>query len=132
MKKIYVLLLLAAVGIGQVYAETLTIRIENAEIGRGPIRVGIYNDDKAFPDPDKYYASADTEAADTVVIVTMPLPKGTYVVAVYQDKNNNGKLDKFMGIPKEKYGFSNNTMVPNWGKNSFEMNGDTSVTIRLR
>ena len=120
-------------GIGYASAEALTIRIENADIGKGRILVGIYNDEKAFPDPDKYYVNSDAEAADNTVIVVFPsLPKGTYVVAVYQDKNGNGKLDKFLGIPREKYGFSNNTMMPDWGKNSFELSADTSITIKLR
>ena len=37
------------------------------------------------------------------------VPAGTYAVAVYQDVNDNGKLDSnFIRIPKEPYGFSNN------------------------
>lgn len=35
------------------------------------------------------------------------LPKGDYAIALFQDANSNGILDKnFLGIPKEKYGFS--------------------------
>lgn len=133
MKKIGIIFLLSLAGIGHLFAETLTIQIENVDIGKGQILVGIYNDEKAFPDPDKYFTNSEAEAGSATVTVAFPdLPKGIYVVAVYQDKNGNGKLDKFLGIPKEKYGFSNNTMMPDWKKNSFELNADTGITIKLR
>jgi uncharacterized protein (DUF2141 family) len=37
------------------------------------------------------------------------LPPGNYAVAVFQDRNGNGDLDRnWLGIPREPYGFSNN------------------------
>jgi len=40
----------------------------------------------------------------------IPLEKpGTYAVAIYHDKNSNKQFDKnFLGIPKERFGMSNN------------------------
>ena len=36
------------------------------------------------------------------------LPYGEYAISVYQDRNENGKLDTgLFGIPKEPFGFSN-------------------------
>ena len=36
------------------------------------------------------------------------MPQGNYAIAVYHDKNKNGKIDtNLLGIPKEDYGFSN-------------------------
>ena len=46
---------------------------------------------------------------ESVTVVFEDLPAGTYAVAVFFDVNDNGKMDKnFLGIPKEKYGFSKN------------------------
>ena len=40
---------------------------------------------------------------------TLTIPKGAYALALFHDSNSNGILDKnFLGIPSERYGFSNN------------------------
>ena len=49
------------------------------------------------------------------------LRPGNYALAVYHDKDNNGKLDRSVfGKPKEAYGFSNNPTRPRRGPPSFE------------
>jgi uncharacterized protein (DUF2141 family) len=54
-------------------------------------------------------------------------------VSVYQDSNNNGQLDKnIFGIPKEKYGFSNNAGRPDYRKCVFDFDTDMTVTISLK
>jgi len=63
------------------------------------------------------------------------LPTGRYAVAVYQDKDSDNKLDRWLGlIPKEPYGFSNN--VGQYGpvsfkKASFDLTEDKNITIKL-
>jgi uncharacterized protein (DUF2141 family) len=96
--------------------------------------LGLYNNEKSFPEVDGCCAEAKTDSTDTVVFIIIPnLPKGAYAAAIYQDKNGNEKMDlNFLGMPTEKYGFSNNTMMPDWKKNSFDLNADMSITIKLR
>jgi uncharacterized protein (DUF2141 family) len=36
---------------------------------------------------------------------------GSYALAVIHDENGNGRLDKFMGIPREGFGFSRNPRI---------------------
>jgi uncharacterized protein (DUF2141 family) len=36
------------------------------------------------------------------------VPPGDYAVSVIHDENGNGRLDKFVGIPREGFGFSRN------------------------
>lgn len=50
MKKNIILGILLVMGIGHLYAQTLTIRVENADIGKGDLMVCIFNDEKTFPD----------------------------------------------------------------------------------
>ena len=61
------------------------------------------------------------------------VPAGTYAVAVYQDVNDNGKLDSnFIRIPKEPYGFSNNIeklTPPSFEQASFEFDGAGGISI---
>ena len=39
------------------------------------------------------------------------LKQSNYAIAIFHDKNSNNKFDKFLSIPNEKYGFSNNAPV---------------------
>ncbi len=36
---------------------------------------------------------------------------GVYALAVIHDENANGRLDKFMGVPREGFGFSRNPRI---------------------
>ena len=44
-KKNIILGILLVMGIGNLYAQTLTIQVENTDIGKGNLMVGIFNDD---------------------------------------------------------------------------------------
>lgn len=65
------------------------------------------------------------------------LPIGEYGISVFQDINNNNKLDKtFFGKPKEPYGFSNNAKPylgpPGYEKVKFTFNKDLQISINLQ
>jgi len=69
----------------------------------------------------------------------IPLSKpGEYAVAIYHDKNSNHKFDKnFLGIPKERFGMSNNprfgTKSPKYNKAVFTVPEEgVHITIKLR
>jgi uncharacterized protein (DUF2141 family) len=125
------LLLILTLG-GGLFAETLTILIENAEPGKGHLMVGVFNNESSFP--DDYYAGQRVTATDRVMtVIFADLPKGVYAVSVYQDANDNGQLDKnIFGMPKEKYGFSNTAGRPDYKKSLFDFSGDMTITVRLR
>ena len=59
LQKCFVLVFLLVALIGNAGAETLTLRIENAEAGKGAIMAGIFNDEKTFP--DKYFRGEKTQ-----------------------------------------------------------------------
>jgi uncharacterized protein (DUF2141 family) len=65
------------------------------------------------------------------------IPPGTYALAVIHDENMNGKLDtKWLGIPKEGYGFSNDAKgflgAPSFPAASFQYDGQNlDLTISL-
>ncbi len=65
------------------------------------------------------------------------LPNGNYAIAVYHDANGNNKLDKnFLGIPTEKYGFSNDAMgsfgPPDYEDCIVKVDGNKEISIKLR
>ena len=62
---------------------------------------------------------AGNRAGDTVTVELL-LPAGEYALSIFQDVNDNGKLERnFIGIPKEPAGLSNN-LRPRFGPPRFK------------
>lgn len=89
-------------------AEDLTVEVKHVKANAGVVVIGVYDKAADFPATEKGLAGQVIEASsDTVVATFAGLAAGRYAVAVYQDENRNGRLDKnFLGIPTELYGFS--------------------------
>lgn len=94
------------------------------------------------------FDSADTfvDLRDPIRRVTLPpgssgsgrmagLPAGEYALVVYQDENDNGRLDRnFIGIPREPMGFSNRYWPqgpPSFARAAFRLNGSETNTVEL-
>jgi uncharacterized protein (DUF2141 family) len=77
---------------------------------KGTVYIAIYDKPDCFGKPHKAYRKLATHSDGGVVTTTADnLPSGSYSVAVYQDLNNNKKVDKnVLGIPTEPFAFSNN------------------------
>ena len=62
------------------------------------------------------------------------IPAGKYAIAIFLDENDNYKLDRnLFGIPKEKYGFSNNVLpalrAATFEESIFTLTDDKRTTI---
>ena len=115
----------------------LTIEIQNIEIVKGNIRIGIFNNSEKFLKQGstfKSYVIAVKGTTETVIIDD--LPKGEYAFMLYHDKNSDGKLNQnILGIPKEPFAFSNN-VKPKLSKPTFEqckflLQNDLKVQVSL-
>ena len=88
----------------------LTLVITNLASPKAPVIVGVYGTKNKFPDPKdqlKVYKFMPDSISLTATITDLPFD--TYALAIYQDVNSNGKIDKnLIGIPTEPYAFSNN------------------------
>lgn len=89
--------------------EELQVQVEitTIQVGGGNLYIAIYNssDSMKKENPFRKAMIDDRSASKTL---EFSLPPGDYVVSVFQDENNNGKLDSnFIGIPKEPVGLSN-------------------------
>lgn len=78
--------------------------------------------------------AAQTEACRWVV---QELPVGRYSLAIYHDRDENGKLTKSaLGIPQEPYAFSNqdrlNLRPPSFEKACFELADNLTLQLQLR
>ena len=74
-----------------------------------------------FPDCNRDPAAVkrSVAAGQAASIRLSGLAEGNYALAVIHDENGNGRLDKFMAIPREGFGFSRNPRI-RMGPPSFE------------
>lgn len=87
---------------------SFTLMIQGLSKAEGELRIAMFNSKDAYTKEPVYAVVLPVN--DKKMEWRVPdLPFGDYAIAVYHDKNTNGKLDtNFLGIPKEEYGFSNN------------------------
>ncbi len=89
-------------------SSSFKLQIEGLKKAEGEIRIAMFNSKDSYT-KDPIHAVVLTVDSTMVEWEVPVLPFGDYAIAVYHDKNKNGKLDtNFLGIPKESYGFSNN------------------------
>ncbi len=116
----------------------LVIVIDNLESATAPVVMGFYSPGNDFlNEHDQYKKFKVSPRKGKLVARVSSLPYGTYAIALYQDVNSNGQLDKnALGIPQEPYAFSNNykpvIAAPVFSDCSFEYNANMrSITIHL-
>lgn len=86
-----------------------TIQVTGFQQTSGQIRIAVYNKENGFLTPERVYKNIVLEVNKSILKHTVRLPQGDYAIALYHDNNSNGICDKnFLGIPIERYGFSNN------------------------
>jgi len=83
------------------------IEINGVTVRGGNVYVAVYSNEQDYG-ANNSLASFTLDAAGTTVSQELILPAGEYLVSVFQDTNNNEKLDTgLFGIPKEPFGFTN-------------------------
>ena len=105
---------------------------------KGQIKIAMFNSPETWlGDHPVYNATVDVDSK-VVTWKISDIPYGDYGIAIFQDENKNGKMDKnFLGIPQEPYGFSNNMRVtfgpPSWDKSKFIVKGAlTELSIEVK
>lgn len=97
----------------------LLVKVENIKSMKGSLKIAVFNHEDHFLSKEVMSDGRPIDANNMEFSFT-GLGKGTYAVSIYQDENDNGKLDaNFMGIPSEPYAFSNNAKGM-FGPPSFE------------
>ena len=100
---------------------TLTVVPVGLEENRGSVMIKLASSQADFDSEETSFRSATVKVENkSAVRVFEDLPHGEYAVKIFQDENENQKLDtNFVGIPKEKFGFSNN-VIHRFGPSSYE------------
>ena len=114
---------------------TFTLVVEGVEDPFGEIRIAVFDSENRYLDEPSY--AEIVPVSDTMIEWQIDdLAYGQYAIAVYHDRNKNGKLDtNILGIPIENYGFSNNARgkfgPASWGEAKFLVK-DRSAVHRIK
>jgi uncharacterized protein (DUF2141 family) len=117
----------------------LTIKVTNIKQAKGTMRVAFYKKGSGFPKEGSITFAKETKVikAGELTLKFTDIPDGEYAIAVFQDKNQNQKIDKnFVGYPTEPFGFSKN-FKPKFSEPDFSdcnvviSSNNNSFTIKL-
>jgi uncharacterized protein (DUF2141 family) len=119
-------------------AKKLTVVIRNIKY-KNTIRIGVFASAKDFlkdTQTFKDYSISVPENQTSVSLVIDDLPEGEYAIALYQDRNEDKRLNRnFLGIPTEPFGVSNNIKPmfapPSYDDCRFRFYADQTLTIGL-
>ena len=128
----------AAIAATSSSAADLTVRLVGLEEGEGQARAALFASLDAYESGQRLAGVSAEVVGDSVVLVFSDVAPGTYGVSAFQDMNGNEEIDKnFLGIPKERFGFSNDARAsfgpPDFDAISFEVGNESlQMEINLR
>ena len=111
----------------------VTLNITNIETIEGKLFLSIYQDAQSFKKKEPL-KTVSVQVDGKEMTITEKLPQGEYVFFVYQDLNENDKLDRnFLGMPKEPVGYGNHKggRPGGFNKLKIEIKENKSVDIKL-
>jgi uncharacterized protein (DUF2141 family) len=116
----------------------LTITVTNLKSATAPVVIGVYKSQYRFLYKEgRYKEYKFIPRGNEITVKIVDLSYGEYALAIYQDENSSGKVDKnALGIPKERYAFSNNfrprMKAPTYNDCKFKYNSSSHiVSIKL-
>lgn len=114
---------------------TLTVVVTNFRNDKGRALVKLANSSADYDAEDKGFRLGEAKIENQRTTLTYAdLPYGDYAVKIFQDENDNQKLDIGLMGPKESYGFSNNAMgtfgPPSWEQAKFRV-AQPEVSIQI-
>jgi len=92
-------------------ANVIHVEVVGLHSDKGQVLCALYSSRDGFPkQSEKALARVTSGIAQKQAVCEFSgIAPGTYAISVFHDENSNGKLDtKFMGIPREGVGASNN------------------------
>lgn len=118
----------------------LQVTIEKTDSDDGKILVLVFKDPAGFPDQieNSFKQLTLKPKNGKSEFLLHDLPAGKYAITVLHDADENGEMTtSFVGIPQEKYGFSNNPKIylgpPSFDKSAVQIGSENrKITINLR
>lgn len=118
----------------------VVLQIEGCKNDKGQLLISLFNEPTGYPsDGKKAFRRTSVAVKKGITLVEWKdIPEGIYAIALLHDENNDLKMNFTMiGLPKEGYAFSNNSMglagPPSFQKASFLHQGEKTIhRIKLR
>ncbi len=117
----------------------LVVKLDNIRNNNGVIYVFLYNYENQYPHkPYTYYKVSKARITDGRLNVRISdiSFRDKYAITLIDDENDNEDLDRFLGLPTEGFGFSNNIhplfSLPNYEDLLFSFNEEKSINIELQ
>lgn len=117
---------------------TIEVEIQGLRNRRGLIHLCATSNRGQFPDcrgdPDAYRQSVPASSGHLRLTGLVP---GRYALSLFHDENANAKLDTFLGVPREGFGFSRNPVIrfgaPKFDSVDIQLSpGFTRTTVRMQ
>ena len=127
----------AAAAAGSAWAATVEVTVTGVADERGHIRVELCTRETFLKPNCPYHGDAPATLGATVVRIEQ-VPPGVYAAQAFGDVTDQGVVHQgFLGIPREKIGFSNDAPLhahgPRFRDAAFTVDSDVSrITFRLR
>lgn len=118
-------------------AADLQLTVTDGPATQATLYVALFDSAEAYA-ADKALASQTAPLqAGGAQVVFRGLPPGRYAVRMFADENGNAKLDtNLMGMPTERYGFSNDAMgqraAPAFDAAAIGVDADVKTSVHLR
>lgn len=96
--------------------------------------MGLATNAASFMGESTQKKAVDVPASGELTVTFEGLAPGRYAVRVYQDLNDNQKMDFSGQMPTEPFGFSNVAMLmgpPDFDQSSFELTQNQSIRVRM-
>lgn len=119
-------------------AATIDVDVDGLRNNRGMLHLCATRNRAHFPDcrrdPAAYRLSVP---ASTRRLRITGIEPGRYALSLFHDQNSNAKLDTFLGVPREGFGFSRNPVIrfgaPKFDSVDIELpTGFTRTTLRMQ
>ena len=135
-KKILVsFVFLAMVLSANIFADVnFTLEISGIAVNKGKIYVDLFSDENGYKKVIPYFSFV-LESTSSNITHRFNIAEGEYVIAVYQDTNNNGEMEtNFIGMPKEPFALSNYKGGIPWSFNRLKYpvnNNSNRITLSM-
>lgn len=138
MRQIVIMLLTLPLPAANTPSATVEVDVSGLRSSRGFIHACLTARPEHFPECQSDPAAQTQSVPSTAgQVVFRNVPPGRYALAVFHDANANRRLDTFMGIPREGFGFSRNPVIrfgaPRFDKVSINLApGFARTTVKLQ
>jgi len=118
-------------------AADLSLSVADGPAAEATLYVALYNDAASYADSKALASQTGPMQGGKARLVFTGLAPGRYALRAFADENGNGKLDtNLMGMPTERYGFSNdakgNRGAPDFEAAAIGVDADLQTVIHLR